>query len=222
MKKYIGILMIIVFILMLWGVPVNAASFGISSSKRQVNPNESFTVSIGGQCIGRVNINVSNGTASTNSVWIEQNYVSVTIKAGGSGSVVVTATPAPGFSDPNANEYSPGARSVAVTIYQKTSSSGTQKPTTNTNKPTTNTNKPTASTNKPTTKPNETEKKSSNNLLSSLTIENGNLSPKFNTNVSKYEIKLPANTNKIKISAKAADAKAKIEGAGEIDLKQRR
>lgn len=221
MKKYLGILMMIVFILILCGVPVNAASFGMSSSKSQVNPNESFTVSIGGQCIGRVNISVSNGTASTSSIWVEQNYVPVTIKAGSSGSVVVTATPAPGFSDPDANEYSPGARSTTVTIHQKTTSSGTQKPTTNTNKPTTSTNT-TTNTNKPTTKPNEEVAKSSNNLLSSLTIENGNLSPKFSANVSQYEIKLPANTEKIKISAKAEDAKAKIEGAGEIDLKQRR
>lgn len=222
MKKYLGILMMIVLILILCGVPVNAASFGMSSSKRQVNPNEGFTVSIGGQCIGRVNISVSNGTASASSIWVEQNYVPVTIKAGSSGSVVVTATPAPGFSDPDANEYSPGARSTTVTIYQKTSSTGTQKPTTNTNKPTTSTNNTTTNTNKSETKPNEEVAKSSNNLLSSLTIENGNLSPKFSENVSKYEINLPANTNKIKISAKAEDAKAKVEGIGEIDLKQRR
>ena len=229
MKKYIGTLIMIILILILCGVPVNAANFGISSSKSQVNPNESFTVSIGGQCIGRVDISVSNGTASTSSVWVEQNYVPVTITAGGSGSVVVTATPAPGFSDPDANEYSPGARSTTVTIYQKTTSSETQKPTTSTNKPTTNTNKPTTSTNNTTTSTNKSETKSneevaksSNNLLSSLTIENGNLSPKFSENVSKYEINLPANTNKIKISAKAKDAKAKVEGIGEIDLKQRR
>ncbi|MCI9087196.1 MAG: hypothetical protein HFJ32_01345 [Clostridia bacterium] len=215
MKKYLGILIMIVGILILFGVPVNAASFGMSSSKRQVKPNESFTVSIGGQCIGRVNISVSNGTASTSSVWVEQNYVPITIRAGSSGNVVITATPTPGFSDPDANEYSPGARSTTVTIYQKTDSSGTQKPTTSTNKPTTNTNKPTG-------KPNEEEIKSSNNLLSSLTIENANLSPKFHANVSKYEVNLPANTNKIKVSAKAADAKAKVEGTGEINLKQRR
>jgi len=216
MKKYLGILMLVVFIVILWTVPVKAASFGISSSKRQVKPNESFTVSIGGQCIGRVNISVSNGSASTSSIWVEQNYVPVTIKAGSSGSVTITATPTMGFSDPNANEYSPGARSTTVTIYQKPSSStGTQKPTTNMNKPATNTSTST-------TKPNQTETKSSNNLLSSLTIEGGNLSPKFDTNVSKYEVNLPVNTNKIKISAKTAHDKAKVEGIGEIGLKQRR
>lgn len=206
----------VVFIGILWTVPVKAASFGISSSKGQVKPNESFTVSVGGQCIGRVNISVSNGTASTSSVWVEQNYVPITIRAGSSGSVTITATPTMGFSDPDANEYSPGARSTTVTIYQKTDSSGTQKPTNNTNKPTNNANIST-------TKPNQEEKKkSSNNTLSSLTIENGNLSPKFNTNVNKYEVNLPANTNKIKISAKTAHDKAKVEGIGEINLKERR
>ncbi|MCI9246708.1 MAG: cadherin-like beta sandwich domain-containing protein [Clostridia bacterium] len=216
MKKYIGILIMIVFALILWGVPVKAASFGMSSSKRQVKPNESFTVSVGGQCIGRVNISVSNGTASTSSVWVEENYVPVTIRAGGSGSVTITATPTVGFSNPDGDEYSPGARSTTVTIYQKPTSSTTQKPTTNNNKPTTNTNTSTS-------KPNQEEKKkSSNNMLSSLTIENSNLSPKFDKNVSKYEVNLPANTDKIKISAKAEHAKAKVEGTGEISLKQRR
>ncbi|MCI9412958.1 MAG: hypothetical protein HFJ31_00350 [Clostridia bacterium] len=216
MKKYIGMLIMTVLILILWGVPVKAASFGISSSKRQVKPNESFTVSVGGQCIGRVNISVSNGTASTSSVWVEQNYVPITIKAGSSGSVTITATPTAGFSDPDANEYSPGARSTTVTIYQQTSSSTTtQKPTTNTNKPATNTNTSTQ-------KPNQEEKKSSNNLLSSLTIDNNNLSPKFDKNISKYEVNLPANTDKIKISAKTEHTKAKKEGIGDVNLKQRR
>ena len=45
MKKYIGILIMTVLILILWGVPVKAASFGISSSKRQVKPNEFYRFS---------------------------------------------------------------------------------------------------------------------------------------------------------------------------------
>lgn len=209
MKKYLGITIILFFILIICEVPVNAASFGISSSTGQVSPNQSFTVSIGGQCIGRVNISVSNGTASASSIWVEQNYVQVTITAGNSGNVVVTATPTPGFSDPDANEYTPGSRSTTVTIYEP--------PTT-----TTDSGKPPVTTNKPTTKPNKGETKSSNNLLSSLAVENSNLSPTFDSTVSEYELNLPAGTTKINISANVADAKATLEGIGEIEVKERR
>lgn len=209
MKKYVGITIILFFILIIFEKPVNAASFGISSSTGQVSPNQSFTVSIGGQCIGRVNISVSNGTASASSIWVEQNYVQVTITAGSSGNVVVTATPTPGFSDPDANEYTPGSRSTTVTIYESPSTI-------------TDSGKPPVTTNKPTTKPNKVDQKSSNNLLSSLTVENSELLPAFDANVSEYELNLPAGTNKINISANVADAKATLEGIGEIEVKERR
>lgn len=207
MKKYLVITIVLFFILILCGVPVNAASFGISSSTGQVAPNQSFTVSIGGQCIGRVNISVSNGTASASSIWVEQNYVPVTITAGSSGSVTITATPTPGFSDPDANEYAPGSRSTTVTIYEA---------------PTTNTEQPPVNTNKPTTKPNKVEAKSSNNLLSSLVVENSDLLPSFDANVSEYGVNLPAGTSKINITASAADTKSTLEGTGEIEVKERR
>ena len=210
MKRYFGVTIIVVFfLLVIAGVPVDAASFGISSSTGQVAPNQSFTVSIGGQCIGRVNISVSNGTVSTSSIWVEQNYVQVTVTAGSSGSVTVTATPTPGFSDPDANEYTPGSRSTTVTIYEA--------PTTSTEP-----GQPPVTTNKPTTKPNKVEQKSSNNLLSSLTVENNQLLPNFDANVGEYAVNLPAGTNKINITANAADTKATLEGTGEIQLKERR
>lgn len=209
MKKYIVITIIVFFMVIIGATSVNAASFGISSSKKQVKPNESFTVSIGGQCIGRVNISVSNGTASTSSIWVEQNYAQVTITAGSSGSVVVTATPTPGFSDPDANEYTPGARSTTITIYEETST------------PTT-TEQPPSTTNKPTTKPNKVDQKSSNNLLASLSIENSELLPNFDANVSEYAVNLQAGTSKINITANVADTKATLEGTGEIELKERR
>ena len=95
---------------------VDAASFSMSSKVSSVKPNGTFTVSVGGDCIGRVNLSVLNGTLSTSSVWVEQGYVNVTVTAGGSGKVVVTATPVTGFSDSDANIYNPGARSVSVNI----------------------------------------------------------------------------------------------------------
>lgn len=128
-----------------------AASFSLNSSTKQVTPGGTFSISVGGDCIGRVNLKVSNGSLSQAAVWVEENYQSVTVTAGTSGTVTVTATPETGFSDSDANEYKPGSRSVSVSIVapaqpSKPSTSGN----TSTNKPSTP-NKP--QTNQPTQKP---------------------------------------------------------------------
>ncbi len=191
MKLYkIGIIGI--WIILCWLVPVEAASFGINSSTKEVLPNGAFTISVGGDCIGRVDLSVSNGTLSTNSVWVEQGYASVTVTAGGSGKVVVTATPAIGFSDADANIYSPGARSVSVNITSHSNS---------------NPNKP------PTSIP-----KSENNNLSELIVDQGELSPNFNENITEYTLNLPANVQQLTIRATASDAKSLVNGIGEINV----
>ena len=115
MKK-IKLIIFSLLTIVLWTNTVNAASFNMSSKISSVAPNGSFTISVGGDCIGRVNLSVSNGTLSQSSVWVEQNYVSIKVTAGGSGKVTVTATPATGFSDSDANIYNPGSRSVSVNI----------------------------------------------------------------------------------------------------------
>ncbi len=210
---------------MFWNRNVEAASFKITASSTKVNPNGSFTVSVGGDCIGRVNLSVTNGTLSANSVWVEQNYQTVSVKAGNSGTVTVTATPAVGFSDADANEYKPGTRSAKVSIIAPTISTPTEKPTTqkpNTQQPTTKPNNPTQKPqNNATTKPNtegEVKEKSSNNLLSALTTNVGNLEPVFDANINEYNIKLPGDTQTISINAETADSKSQVEGLGENKL----
>lgn len=61
--------------------------------------------------------------------------------------------------------------------------------------------------------------KSSNNYLKSLTIENATIEPEFNRQYVEYNLNLIDEKNtKIKIIAEAEDEKAKVEGAGEIEL----
>lgn len=198
MKKNIITTIIFSLILIIWALPVNAASFNIRASSTQVNPNGTFTISVGGDCIGRVNLSVSNGTLSTSSVWVEQNYQTVTVTAGSSGSVTITATPVTGFSDPDANEYNPGSRSVTVSIVEA------------------NTSVP--SNNKTPTKPTYVDNRSSNNMLSEITISEGTLSPAFDTNVSEYTVQLPSKSTTIAVNAQASDNKSRINGIGEINL----
>lgn len=206
--KLKNLLVLIIFLLIVLVIPVDAASFNLSASSNKVKPNSTFTIKVGGDCIGRVNLSVSNGKLSDSSVWVEQNTVSITVTAGSSGSVKITATPTTGFSDADANEYNPGSKSVTVSIIEDTPST-----------PSTPTN-PTTSTTKPSTSPSKSEdKRSSNNKLKSLTIEGYELSPKFDSNVEKYSINLPNTTKSIKVSATKEDDKAKISGVGEIELK---
>lgn len=222
-KRYIIILF--TFVLMFWGGSVKAATFKMTASKTQISPNETFSISVGGDCIGRVNISVTNGTASANSVWVEQNYQTVNIKAGGSGSVTVTATPTVGFLDADANEYKPGARSVKVTIVSQNTNTSQEKPDT---KPNTDTStKPNTSgsnnnsnnnTKNPVKKEPETEVKSANNLLSSLNINSGTLEPNFDTNINEYSVDLPKDIKTIAINAEAQDSKSRIEGTGEREV----
>lgn len=215
MKKLIGVTLFI-FMLILLGGNVDAASFKMTASTSEVSPNGSFTVSVGGDCIGRVNLSVSNGTLSTSSVWVEQGYQTVSVKAGGSGTVTVTATPTVGFSDPDANEYKPGARTVKVTIVNKNNNTQ-EKPSnqTGTSGTNNNSNKNNNTSNK---KPKDEEEKSSNNLLGSLNISTGTIEPNFDANVSEYSIELPKDTKTISINAESQDSKARINGAGEINL----
>ena len=193
MKK-IKLIIFSLLTIVLWTNTVNAASFNMSSKTSSVAPNGSFTISVGGDCIGRVNLSVSNGTLSQSSVWVEQNYVSIKVTAGGSGKVTITATPATGFSDSDANIYNPGSRSVSVNI-----TSGSTSP-----------SKPNTS--------GSADKKSSDNNLSSLSINIGELSHKFDKNKTEYTLNLPASTEKIIIEGKASDSKAKITGLGETKL----
>ncbi|MCI8655009.1 MAG: cadherin-like beta sandwich domain-containing protein [Clostridia bacterium] len=201
MKKYIT-LTIISLILMLWTLPVKAASFSMTTSTNTVKPNGTFTISVGGDCIGRVDISVSNGTVSKNSVWVEENYQTVTVTAGGSGNITVTATPVTGFSDSDANEYNPGSRSVTVQIAEE-----------NTSMPSNNN----ANSVKP-QKPTYVDNRSSDNRLSSIVVSSGNLSPTFEANISEYSVQLPSNATSITISAESIDNKARITGTGEIKL----
>lgn len=166
-----------------FSVPVDAASFSLATSTSQVAPGANFTVSVGGDCIGRINLKASGGTISQSAVWVEENRQTVTVTAGNSGTVTITATPEAGLSDSDGNEYKPGTRSVSVKIVAPSQPAQT-KPNTNTGS-STNTSKP-QSTSKPqttikpvttqtnTTKPEESEQPQESEVSES--VENPNRS----------------------------------------------
>lgn len=189
-------------------ITVFAASISIGASTGSVSPGGTFTVSIGGNVTGRVNVSVSNGTANASSVWVENSTASVTITAGSSGSVTVTASPIAGLSDENGDLADASPRSVSVSIIQPAAPSTPNTPTPPSN-------------NQPVTPqaPKEEDKRSTDNTLSSLTVSGGELSPAFSAGETSYSVALSAETTKVTIDAKATDGKATVSGTGEKDVK---
>lgn len=209
-NKFLKIIVCLLFILsctFYTREKIYAASFSMSISSSTVQPGGKFSVTVTGvDCIGRVNLSVSNGSISPSSVWVENGSVSATVTAGSSGTVTVTATPEAGFSDGNGDLYSPGSRSVSATVVQPT------KPSTPSN------NTPTTSTTpQPEVEPEE-DTRSKDNTLKSLSVSEGTLSPKFSKNTTSYKVDLPADATSITVKATANDSKASVSGTGEIKL----
>lgn len=194
--KYIVSLLLVLAMLLTSMTNVEATSFTLSYSGSSVKPNATFKVTVKASgCVGRVNLSVTNGTiTSDESIWVENSNVTVTVKAGSSGKTTVKATPQQGFSDMDGNPYSPGTKSVSVTIKAPASDDSNNKP----------------------SKPSVT--KSSENKLASLSVDQGSLSPEFNADKLEYTVNVGATVEKITISAKAKHEKAKVSGTGEKKL----
>ena len=179
---------------------VLAADFSISLTSNTVTAGNTVSLKIDGTAsglTGRFNVTTSNSNVasiSTSNVWIENNVGWVTITAKSAGTAVITVNPTDGISDKNANEAELSPRSVTITVNAKQTSPS---------------NNNSGGSNTP------TKAKSSNNFLSSLTIDNLKLNEEFDKEKLEYTLTIPAETEKIKINAQLADSNAKVTGIGE-------
>ena len=76
-----------------------------------------------------------------------------------------------------------------------------------------------SSSNESTTTQEPEVKKSSEKNLSSLSVSEGTLSPKFSAGTTTYKVDLTSETESLTISAKAKNSKASVSGTGEKELK---
>ena len=185
---------------------VGAASFSVSRSASSVSPGGSFTVTISASGAGQFSVSASNGSVSSSSVWVDGS-ASITCTAGQSGTTTVTVTAI----DATVYDESPitGSQSTSVSIKSPASSSGSSSSSSSNN-----------SSSSTTTTVQEPEvKKSSEKNLSSLSVSEGTLSPKFSAGTTTYKVDLTNEVEKLTISAKAKDSKAKVSGTGEKELK---
>ena len=72
---------------------VEAVSISISASSSSIKENGSVTINVSSDGTGRINLNTSNGSLSSNSIWVEGNTKSVTLKGVKAGKATITAVP---------------------------------------------------------------------------------------------------------------------------------
>jgi len=186
---------------------VFAAGYSVSTTSNSVTIGNSVTLKISGSDIaGKFSISTSDSSVvsiSTGSVWIDNNTQSITLKTNKVGSATITIKPT------DVTSYSgdtiTGNKSVTITVKAKPvtpsgggSSSGGSG----------------SSSNKP------AKVKSSNNYLSSLTVDGYDLESAFDKETLEYSVIVKEGTEKVKINAQLADSSASVTGLGEVSVSE--
>lgn len=202
------------------GGKVYAASYSVSVNTSNVSAGGSVTLSITGSgCEGSFSVSVNNGASVTgnNPIWTGE---STQIKAG-SSSFAITVMPQ-SVSDSSTAEMitsSLGSKSIPITVKSASSNSGNSSSSSGSSNSSSSASSSSSSSNVSTTSQEPEEKKSSEKNLSSLSVSEGTLSPKFSAGTTTYKVDLTSDVEKLTISAKAKDSKAKVSGTGEKELK---
>lgn len=216
-KRIILFISIIGFLLFNNLIYVKAGSIYISCPT-SVAPGQTFTVTVGGlsNIRGQFNINVSNGTASNSEFYAKGIDYSFTVTAGQSDAVYVSVSSTKDTfyfdTETSANE----SAGVTIRITNSSTSGGTPPNVSTPSTPPVENNTTTT-----TTTNNEETEKSTNNLLSSLTVDKGELSPAFDPNITDYTVELDYDVDTINIEAACQDLTASIiEGLGVHELNE--
>lgn len=208
MKKTLKYLSLILFVFVVFTTKVFAADYDISLTSNTVTVGNTVSLRIDGsasQLTGRFNISSSNtsvATVSSSSVWIEKNSESIVISTKAAGTAVITVSPVAGISDANGDEPAIQTKTITITVNAKQTL-----PAPNTgNSGGNNTSSPAH------------REKSSNNFLSSITIDGLSLNEPFDKEKLEYTLTIPAETESIKINAQLADSNSKAVGIGEVKV----
>ena len=177
---------------------VKAASVSISASTSIASANQSFTVTISSDAIGRVNISATNASVSANEVWVEEGKQYITVTPNGSGNVTVTATPVNPMSL-NGEKVYPTAASCTIKLKTEGNSNSGTTSTTNTTPTTT--------------------EKSNIATLANLGIRPNDFSG-FKANTFSYNVEVPNETESIEVYASKGQSGQTISGTGKKSLKE--
>lgn len=182
---------------------VFAYSFEVSSTSNSVTVGNTVTLNIKvSEAAGKFSISSSDTSivsVSTGSAWIDNATQSITLKANkeGTATIYVNASDVTTYDGKNVSI----TKQVKITVNPK--------PVVSNNTSGNNNSGRTVITPKA---------KSSNNFLTSITIDGLELKEKFDKEKLEYTLDIPAETEKIKINAQLADSNAKVTGTGEVKV----
>ena len=181
--------------LILFATKVYAYGYDLSVTSNTVSVGNSISLNIRvTDAAGKFNITSSNPgviSVSSSSAWIDNTTQSLTLRANREGTATISVSASDVTSYGGANIS--GTKSVTITVR----SSSAPKPSGNGG---------------------YTAPKSSNNFLSSLTVDNYKINEPFDKENLEYSLTVPADTEKIKINAQLADSTATLTGVGEIKV----
>ncbi len=210
MRKIVKyVLVLLLGIMMLTPVKVEAASLSLSASRSSVEVGDTvtFTVSASNGA-GRIDLS----GAVNESVFLDNSSQSFSVTATQAGTLTVTASGVLADYDTEADQSF--SRSVSVKVNSPSSGGGGSSSGSSGNNGSTSNEETT-----PEETPEEETTKSTDNTLSSLSVDKGTLSPDFSSDVTDYTVDLTNSETEITISATANDSNASVSGTGLQPLK---
>ena len=182
---------------------VFAYTFDVTTTSSSVTVGNTVNLNISvGEAAGKFSISSSDNSivsVSKTSLWIDNTSDSVTLTGNkaGTATIYITASDVTTYGGDNVNI----TKSVRITVNSQ---------------PVVSDNPPSNNNSGNTYVP--AKKKSSNNFLSSLTIDGFELSEAFDKEKLDYFLEVPALTEKIKINAQLEDSNSQVMGIGEVTL----
>lgn len=191
--KYLSLLLISFF---LFKHNVSAGSLAIWANATNVTLGSSVTISVNANNLaGTFNVSSSNNSILSGGVsgeWLDNNTYTFKFTAKSVGKVTVTASSVD-VADYDTNSSFSGSKGVTLNVVEKKSS----------------TSGGTIS---------EKKEYSSDNNLSSLSIEGYEFNPGFDKDTTEYRLAVDESVEKINVIAKANHEKASVTGQGEVQL----
>lgn len=211
MKKYIKEMLIIIFfmaVMWIFTTTSNAASISLTPSKSSAEAGENVNVTVSSDCVGRVNLTVSNGKISTNKVWIEGGAQSVTVTVGNSGTTTITASAQDGILSNNGVDVPISSITKSISIKSNNTSGGNSNGTSNSGS-----NSNASSTTQQQTKSNVA-------TLANLGIKGQYDFTGFKATKTSYSVTVPNEAESVEIYATKGQSGQKITGTGVKQLNE--
>jgi len=192
---------------------VYASNFEVTVTSDNLTVGNNATLSIAASdAAGKFSVVSSDSSVvsiSNGSIWADNNTQSVTLTANGVGTarITITADDVTSYSGDSVT----GNKIITITVKDKPII--VEEPQNNNSSNNNNNNNDYGD-----REVIKVKSKSSNNYLSSITIDNLSINPEFDKEILEYTIEAPANTEKINVSAQLEDSASSVTGTGEVTV----